>query len=256
MADAPPPPHGARPSGGAAARRGGLSPSPARGALEPKNRRNGVYGEGTRHDINLFKHRQGITPVEGVVWGSRAWQALDATGSLGAYDHARIDKQMRLIAAARAARERTTIELVHELAARARLAAVWIRFYEECRATYVYGQYRPMPSGLFVPDARTRLDCSSTFKNGYREAGLNPPDNIPYDTGAGWTGSLWVAGQRGEGPPAGDAAFYGWDSVRNAPKHVACCISSSEVVSFGHTPIERYPLKYRSDFLGCRSYLS
>lgn len=219
-----------------------------------ENLANGEFGDGLRADINRFKSREKLGGG-GVVFGFEAWKRLDDLGFIGPYDHARINRQLKLIEAAREAAEQTTIDLVHTVGARAALAAVWIRFHAECRSTYVYDQVRPMPSGLFVPEAHNKLDCSSTFKLGFKEAGLEPPDGVPYSKGSGWTGSLWPAGERVTTPQAGDAAFYGWDAKRGAPKHVACCISSKEVVSFGHTPIERYGIYYRDDFLGFRSYV-
>lgn len=239
-----------------AALQAGLRRYLVRNGRSYENRANGVYGDGTRHDVNVFKSLEGLQEEgAGKVFGTAAWQALDASGNLGPYDHARIAAQLDLIEEARKAAQQTTIEIVQAVGRRAALAGVWIKFHDQCRSTYVYGQVRPMPSGLFVPEARTRLDCSSTYKLGFKEAGLAPPDGFPYESGAGWTGSMWPKGQKVETPQAGDAAFYGWDPIRGAPKHMACCISSKEVVSFGHTPIERYPVNYRTDLLGFRSYL-
>lgn len=237
-----------------AAAKAGLRRYLVHNRLAPESKENAVYGAGMQADINRFKHRENLTGG-GKVFGHAAWKRLDDLGWLGPYDHFRIEKQLALIEAARKAARQTTIELVHEVGARAALAGVWIRFHDECRSTYVYHQVRPMPPGLFVPEARNELDCSSTFKLGYKEAGLEPPDGIPYRRGEGWTGTLWQAGTKVTAPRAGDAAFYGWDAQRGAPKHVACCISSAEVVSFGHTPIERYGIYYRDDLLGFRSYL-
>lgn len=221
-----------------------------------ENRANGVWGDGTTHDVNRFKSIERLQEEgAGKVFGTLAWQKLEASGVIGKYDRMRLDKQLALIDDARKAAQQTTIDLVHEVGERAALAAVWLRFWSTCRSTYVYGQYRPMVPGLFVPEARNRLDCSSTFKLGYKEAGLPPPDGQPYSKGSGWTGSMWVAGEKVDVPRAGDAAFYGWDAKRGAPEHMACCISSAEVVSFGHTPIERYGVHYRDDLLGFRSYL-
>ncbi len=221
-----------------------------------QNRANGTWGDGTTHDVNVFKSLEGLQEEgAGRAFGTTAWRALDASGSLGKYDRMRLDKHLALIDAARKAAQQTTVEITNEVGARLAVAAVLIRFHNDCRDTYTYDQVRPMPSGLFVPEAHDRLDCSSTCKLAHREAGLPPPDGVPYENGSGWTGSMWATGVKVETPRAGDFAFYGWDSARGAPKHMAGCISSAEVVSFGHTPIERYPLRYRSDFLGCRSYL-
>lgn len=220
--------------------------------LHHENRRNGSYGELTRRDVARLKRFHDVQPVAGNVAGSRVWQLLEPY--LGAYDERLIEVHLEKVERARDAAQVTAAELAAQVGAQAALAAVWLRFWTQCRATYVYAQVRPMPSGLFVPAARTRLDCSSTYKLGWKEAGLPPPDGIPYEQGAGWTGSLWAKGEQVQTLGPGRAAFYGWDRDRGAPRHVACGISSAEVVTFGHTPIEREGLHYRSDLLGIREY--
>lgn len=113
-----------------------------------------------------------------------------------------------------------------------------------------------MASSLRAPDAGRKTDCSSFYTLCCKEGGAPDPNKRGYD-GYGYTGSMWPLGVAVSTPQPGDAAFYGGSvgTRRNDTTHMALCINSGEVVSFGHTPITRFSLRYRSDFRGCRSYL-
>lgn len=128
--------------------------------------------------------------------------------------------------------------------ARQLLATVALEFWRKCSATYVYGQHRPYPSGLYAPEARDSLDCSATAILIYRQAGQPDPNGTAYN-GTGWTGSLI---QRGEPVDLsriepGDLIFYGdpWGSTG----HVTTSVGDGECVSFGSTPISVHLNEYR-----------
>lgn len=216
------------------------------------NKANGIYGVETTNDVNRFKHAYDIRPVQGLDFGGDGeWLAL--IPFIGPYDQAFIDGYAKKVAADKAA-EQAALDAIHGVGMQAQLASIALRFYAE-REYHVYRQVRPMVGGLFDVSNRNRLDCSSTVTLIYKEAKAPDPNGRDYD-GQGYTGTLWPRGTflTGAKPMAGDLSFYGWQDG-GIPSHVAICISDTEVVSFGHTPIERYPIRYRSDFRGIKRYL-
>lgn len=140
---------------------------------------------------------------------------------------------------------------------RARGAQIAVAYYEEHGrpgSWMRYGMYRPMPDGLYSDEALAggRIDCSTFATLVFKAAGAPDPNGRAY-SGEGWTGTLWNNGAAATGAPrALDLALYG--DVYATSGHVAVVINADEVISFGHTPIERYPIKYRSDFKGIRRY--
>lgn len=128
-----------------------------------------------------------------------------------------------------------------------------MKFYR-LRYLYFYRQYRPMPSGLFIPLAYGRLDCSSSNTLQYKEGGAPDPNGFGYN-GYGYTGTLWVRGESVVKPRPGDLAFYGHQQPGNIPSHVAIVVDANSVVSFGSTPVKYLPIYYRGDFRGFRSHL-
>lgn len=135
----------------------------------------------------------------------------------------------------------------------AAIAVAYFNKYGRPGSWLRYGQFRPMPSGLYTPAALSggHIDCSAFATLVYKEAGAPDPNGRGYD-GYGYTGTLAAYGTRVSGPPqALDLAFYGGPYPYG---HVAVCINAEEVVSFGHTPIERYPIRYREDFVGIWRY--
>ena len=144
--------------------------------------------------------------------------------------------------------------------ARAAGAALALKFYEAygrpAKSWLRYGQVRPMdPYDLFETVAKKghgHIDCSRFATGVFYGVGAPDPNGRGYD-GQGFTGTLVATGERFTGPAkALDLAFYG--DPYNTSGHVAVCINANEVVSFGHTPVERYPIRYRSDFYGLRRY--
>lgn len=220
--------------------------------IAPTNKANGVYGPQTRADVNRFKSAFDISPVQGKDFGGDGeWVALEPF--IGEYDRTFIDAYTAKVKAEREAERQKAAAAAKAVGAQTKLVAAALRLYAD-RAHYVYRQVRPMPDSAFTPEAYNRLDCSSTVTLLYKAAGLPDPNGRDYD-GQGYTGTLWPRGEAVTGTPqAGDLAFYGTQDG-GIPSHVAICISPTEVVSFGHTPIERYPIRYRSDFRGVRRYI-
>lgn len=140
---------------------------------------------------------------------------------------------------------------------RAKGAAIAVDYYQRYGrpGTWMrYGQVRPMPDSLYSKEALAggRIDCSCFATLVFKEAGAPDPNGRAY-SGEGYTGTLWNNGAAATGAPrALDLALYG--DVYATSGHVAVVINASEVISFGHTPIERYPIRYRSDFKGIRRY--
>jgi len=201
-------------------------------SLEHNNLRNGAYGDKTRMDVNRFKGAYNITPRIGTIFGGGdgSWFRLEPFLGLG--DRLRI----------------RGYNIRHPKPTATTIAE---KFYKDCQ-NYVYHQGRPMPSGLFVPEARTRLDCSSTVTLIYKEANYPDPNDRGYD-GYGFTGTLWAKGKVVSRAEPDDLIFYGWDREIDAPQHVAIAVGSSHVVSFGSTPPSRPWQNYRSIY-GIRRY--
>jgi hypothetical protein len=228
----------------------GLHRALAKRGLPHGNLRNGMYGSLTKQDVLVFKINYGITPRQGKTFGgSGEWRALEPF--LGKWDKIKLARRNATIIAERA-RAAALARIARAVASELAIVAVSLRFYDN-RYRYHYRQTRPMPSELFSSTAYYRLDCSSTCTLIFKAAGAPDPNGRGYD-GYGYTGTLWPRGTYvGSDCKAGDLAFYGYMSDGN-PSHVATCISSSEIVSFGSTPPHRLPLRYRNDFRGCRRY--
>jgi cell wall-associated NlpC family hydrolase len=120
---------------------------------------------------------------------------------------------------------------------------------------FVYRQFRPMVVNLHNPDARNKTDCSAFVTACYRGGNAPDPNGRAYD-GFGYTGTLWPRGVPIASPGPTDLAFYGNMGPRfgYAPSHVAIVVEPGWVISFGHTPISKYRLGYRSDYRGSRHY--
>lgn len=217
-----------------------------------QNAQNGAWGYWTTRDLVLFKQNRNLRDTRGKinphVFGLQAWQA--AAPFLQDREKAWIAKRMQQLAAERAAaRASKDADRLRQA-----IRAVAIRFWEN-RHRYTYAQIRPFPPDLFGVAARTRLDCSSSSILIYKAAGVTPdPSGFSYQ-GWGDTGALWRRGRRGDQLRVGDMAFYGWESWLSRPGHVTVYIGDGEVISFGSTPPSRRALRYRSDYIGCRSYL-
>lgn len=218
------------------------------------NKKNGVYGEQTRQDVARFKRHFNVNPVVGTDFGGDGeWGHL--LPFIGKYDQSFIDGY-----AERVERDRAKAVSAAKVAAaakgvgtQARLAGIALQFYAG-RIHYVYRQFRPMPADLFDPSAYNRLDCSSSVTLIYKAAGLPDPNGRGYD-GQGYTGTLWPRGTYVNGTiQPGDLCFYG-SQDGGIPSHVSIAISSTECISFGHTPIVRASIRYRGDFRGARRYI-
>ena len=138
----------------------------------------------------------------------------------------------------------------------ARIAVAYYQDYGEPGSWLRYGQVRPMPTGLRTVEALRggRIDCSAFATLVFKEAGAPDPNGRGYD-GYGYTGTLIANGDKlpaGARPQALDLAFYGDPYATSG--HVAVVINDREVISFGHTPIRRYPIAYRSDYRGVWRY--
>lgn len=219
--------------------------------IAPKALANSAYGDRTALDVRAFKKRYRLLPIDGTVWGSRAWNVLIDGGFLGEYDRERIRSHNRAVLAERLGRERDAAKAIHEVGSRARLAGVALRVYSE-RWRYTYRQTRPYSRALF--SGGRYYDCSSMVTMMMREAGWPDPNGRDFD-GWGFTGTLWIRGRATSSPKAGALAFYG-NMGNGIPSHVAMHIDDDErwVVSFGSDPVKRLPVRYRSDFRGSRDY--
>jgi cell wall-associated NlpC family hydrolase len=109
-----------------------------------------------------------------------------------------------------------------------------------------------MAHDLFSVAAYTRTDCSSFVTLCYKEGGAPDPNRRGYD-GYGFTGTLWPRGVKVYTPRIADLVFYGWGRS-GWPTHVALYVGNGEVISFGSTPIRKLPIRYRGDYMGCRTY--
>jgi hypothetical protein len=210
------------------------------------NLRSGAYGERTAGDLIRARLHANLTPVgTGETCDKITWDWL--------YSHMtrtqRIKAAQSLTRDAGAGVAAAGTDL-GESVARSAMAA-----HERLRRIWVYRQYRPMAPSLWSEFARTHSDCSSFATLCYKDAGAPDPNRRGYD-GYGFTGSLWPRG-RDCAPKPGALAFYGGSlgTDRNDTTHVAVCISPSEVISFGSTPISRRNVHYRSDFRGCREFV-
>jgi hypothetical protein len=220
-----------------AAMQQGLHSALGRTAL---NRANGVYGSLTIADVKRFKKRFGVSPQDGRFFGSNAWLHLDRF--LGRRQKQELEQAKRL---------EVERELEDAATKHRGLVVAEAHWGLAHNGLYVYRQYRPMADALDSVDARTRTDCSAFATLCYRAAGCPDPNGLHYN-GYGYTGTLVQHGERTSAPRPGDLAFYG--GTWQIPGHVAVIVEGGEVISFGHTPISRYPLYYRSDFQYCMTF--
>jgi NlpC/P60 family len=119
------------------------------------------------------------------------------------------------------------------------------------KSKYRYRQVRPYAGSLFSPEAFDRTDCSAFAILCYKYAGVGDPSGEGF-SGYGNTIFLWSRGVATADPQPGDLAFYGPGNTT----HVAVYIGDGMCIGFGSDPIKKHPLHYRTDFRGCRTYLS
>jgi hypothetical protein len=221
-----------------------------RRALGAKARNNGrgAYGTNTIRDVQAFK-RGWTKQDDGHLFGATAWGHLERF--LQAADR-------KLLAQAK------TLELQRALegreAERRRLVVAEARWALANRGPFVYTNVRPFVPDLHNPDSHRRTDCSAFATGCFHGAGAPDPNGLAYRgwPGAGcygFTGTLWSHGEATAPEPAG-LAFYGdmGAGFGHAPSHVAVIVDDGMVVSFGHTPISIYPIRYRTDYRGSRRY--
>lgn len=210
-----------------------------------RNRRNGAYGSLTVIDVERFKRTFTLRgEVDGHYAGSLVWGHLERF--LGRQERALIAKAKALEAArAREGRDE-----------RIRAGVVAEAFYLLAhRLEFHYVQVRPMAANLREPAARTRTDCSAAVTLEWKGGGGPDPNGRGFD-GLGYTGTLWGRGDLVRTPAPADLAFYGdmGPEQGHVPSHVALVIGGGDVISFGHSPPSRYPLRYRGDYRGTRRY--
>lgn len=211
------------------------------GASHSRNKQNGVYGSLTVLDVARFKRTHHLKPVDGKVWGDRAWDTVEK----------HLTKQAKALLA-RAVAEAANAARQGAEATAIRMFVAEMYWLLAHRWSYIYKQYRPMPASMRLAIARRRLDCSSTVTLAAKAAGWPDPNGMGYN-GYGYTGTLARHGEWVSSPRAGDLAFYG--GSRSVPAHVAAVVDDgSWVISFGHTPPTKYRLRYRGDYLGCKRY--
>lgn len=97
----------------------------------------------------------------------------------------------------------------------------WYGYYHG--ASVHYQQRRPMPLSWDFP---IWTDCSGYATLCYYKAGAPDPNGLQY-SGYGFTGSMWVHGNRVATPSLGDLVFY------YNPDHVATYVGGGKVISFG-----------------------
>jgi cell wall-associated NlpC family hydrolase len=214
-----------------------------RKALRDKavNNGKGVYGSLTVRDVAAFK-RAWTSESDGHFAGALVWKHLEQYLGAG---------QRRLLRQAQA----LEVARQHESKEQALRGAIVAEAYWALanNGLFVYRQYRPMPASLRVKEARDEVDCSTLVTLCYKAAGAIDPNGLGYN-GQGYTGSQWGRGEAIASPQPGDVAFYG-NMGNGIPSHEALVVDGGNVISFGHTPISKYPLHYRaSDYRGSRRY--
>lgn len=217
--------------------------------IRAHNTGRGTYGTGLARDVAAWKRAQRIAG-SGTVFGQTAWRRLWPRMT-------RRERRWVVTARAQIAAKAAAARITGR---RNAVAAAADELHRKGRTVLIYAQRRPFPLTWNVRELRYRLDCSSTATLCYWRAGAPDPNGYGWPSNGqayGWTGSLWPRGERVDAPMPGDLAFYGWDAARRAPKHVAIVVTglpSVQVVTFGHTPISRTFLRYRSDLIGVRRY--
>jgi hypothetical protein len=204
------------------------------------NRLTGGYGTYTIQDAARFKAQARLANRDGHVFGANAWAHLDRY--LRPADR-------ELVARADATRARDDRD-----AAARRLIVAEAHWALANNGAFVYRQYRPMATSLRDPLAHNRTDCSAFVTLTFKAGDAPDPNGLDYH-GYGYTGTLvqhgaWLA--LGVDPRPADLAMFG--GTRTLPSHTAIVSEPGWVISFGHTPISRYPLRYRGDYLGSLRY--
>jgi hypothetical protein len=214
-----------------------------RKALAPKsvNSLSGAYGSLTVRDVSAFKAKWS-KDTDGYIAGALVWSHLDQY--IGA-------QQKRLLARAAVLEAQEAALTKEQQIRRAIVAQAFWSLANNGR--YVYTQKRPMPSSWTAPGAEEGIDCSTSVTLDYKAGGAIDPNGLGYN-GYGYTGTLWNHGTATAAPEPSDLAFYG-EMTGGIPSHVAIVVEPGWVISFGHTPISKYPIGYRSsDYRGCRHY--
>jgi hypothetical protein len=207
------------------------------------NNKKGAYGSLTVRDVHAFKGPW-TSEADGSVFGAIAWGHL--AHYLGRRQRRLLDKAKVL----EAERDRET------LVVRTRRLIVAEAYWALANHhLFTYRQFRPYPASLRVSEAANTVDCSAFATLCFRAGGAPDPNGRGYD-GLGYTGTLWGQGAPTGLPAAGDLAFYGdmGPVFGHAPSHVALVVDGAFVISDGHTPISKYPVRYRSDYRGSRRY--
>lgn len=215
-----------------------------RKALAPnaKNNAQGHYGSLTVRDVAAFK-RGWTSDSDGHTAGALVWSHLNQY--LGA-------AQRRLLKKAEGLQAAQDLETREQWIRKTIVAEGYWALANN--GLFVYRQYRPMPSSLRVKEARDEVDCSTYVTLCYKAAGAIDPNGLGYN-GSGYTGSQWTRGEAIASPQPGDVAFYGsMPGTNGIPSHEALVVDGGNVISFGHTPISKYSLFYRSDYRGSRRY--
>lgn len=207
------------------------------------NNKLGVYGSLTVRDVALFK-RGWTSQFDGHIAGALVWTHI--AQYLG---HA----QRRLLAKAHSLELAEQTQTREQAVRRAIVAEAYWGLANN--GLFTYRQYRPMVVNLHDESAFERTDCSAFVTGCYHGGGAPDPNGRGFD-GQGYTGTLWSRGTAIASPGPSDLAFYGnmGASFGFVPSHVALVWKSSRVISFGHTPISEYPLRYRTDYRGARHY--
>lgn len=135
-----------------------------------------------------------------------------------------------------------------EQKARATVVAIGMR-YHHFRQRIRYSQARP--TQLRWPKFTTQLDCSGLVAACMHHAKVMPAVDWR------WT-NTWVQIKLGrpvtlKQARPGDVVFYG-TSASN-PTHEALYLGDGKVLSNGHYPMGVYPVDYRPDRVGIRSFI-
>jgi hypothetical protein len=186
---------------------------------DSRNARNGVYGDGTMHDLRRFLDRANWPdkPVDTV--GQGTWEALWAFGDELAHKLAR--------------KEVVTPddEVRHSIRS-------WGEWYVANRSRISYAQVRPYPKTRQLP---IRTDCSGSSTHVLLMSGCpNDPHLRDWD-GLGYTGTMYQHGTHIGIANAskllpGDCCFYG-DQGGGVPSHVVIVIGPGDrALNFGSNP--------------------
>jgi peptidoglycan hydrolase-like protein with peptidoglycan-binding domain len=200
------------------------------------NARNGVYGDQTVIDVRRFRHAYGVNPDDpSTSIGGPLWRVLTRWMDVTAIHQAE-----------NAPPPPPPPPVDHW--AQVGDEAWWA--YEN-RGRFSYVQLRPI-EGIHSPPV-VLTDCTGFYLGCCQAAGVPNPNRADgvYD-GYGYTGSLWERGSWTHSPRRGDLAMYG--DPYGHTGHAAPYMGDGTVVSFGHNPIEHYPVRYRGDFRGLKTF--